>query len=301
MWVTGELRKIKNAVEQRSEAKEETMKCTDVIVDIDAESCVFCGICEVMCPFGAIRLIIDDKRVNPVLNSKVFPELIRNLEIDVETCMRVNLLCERICVDACPLKLLQFKGSNPPPYINDLNKCPMCGRCEAACKSVIHVQKLFDGEIEIHNERCQAGCNLCVYQCPVNALYMDEEGKVKVLAEFCIFCGVCQNFCPVDGAINIKLNHVRAGSAETNIWKQTVEKLFMYKPFQSKVVATKKYASWPKITKNNSQKELKIERKIYLRSYVLMLDKELCRKCRICQITCPKGAIKITRFYYAAK
>jgi formate hydrogenlyase subunit 6/NADH:ubiquinone oxidoreductase subunit I len=46
--------------------------------------------------------------------------------------------------------------------------------------------------------------------------------------------------------------------------------------------------------KTNTQNELIIDRILHARRYSLTLDKKLCKSCEICQITCPREAIKVT-------
>lgn len=269
----------------------------DVSVDLDPELCIYCGICEVLCPFNAIKLYINGKHLNPVVKKNCFPEIHRSVRIDAETCKRVNSLCERLCFEACPLNLLSFNGTCV--HISDVGRCPTCKWCESVCRSVIQIDKIFEGSIEIFDEKCPAGCESCMHQCPVNALYINEQGKVDVLPDFCVYCGTCINFCPVEGAINLKITHVNAKPSESNTWKLAVEKLSAYKPAnrpQRKLSSmANKHTSWPKSTRNNHEKELVIERSFYIKKFTLILNKDLCKKCRICYITCPKGAVNITR------
>ena len=53
----------------------------------------------------------------------------------------------------------------------------------------------------IDRDAC-TGCGNCVEVCPPRAI-VDEEGKAKLLAEFCEECGFCAPQCPVD-AIEIR-------------------------------------------------------------------------------------------------
>jgi len=47
--------------------------------------------------------------------------------------------------------------------------------------------------------------------------------------------------------------------------------------------------------KNDTQNELIIERLLHARRYSLILDKNLCKGCEICQIICPREAISIIK------
>ncbi|MCS7114528.1 MAG: 4Fe-4S binding protein [Nitrososphaerota archaeon] len=264
-----------------------------VCIDVDPKRCVFCGLCEVFCPFNAIKVYVNDKPLTSTLKKGMLPEILRKVEIDEETCLRVNFLCEKLCVDACPAGIIRFNGSCI--QINDFAECPTCGWCQAVCHSVIKVDKIFQGSIKINSEKCPDGCRNCFYACPVNAICLDESGRVNVLEEFCIFCGACKNFCPEEEAINISITGVKTCSIGSNAWKTFVERLYLYKPLQNKAAIQSMDAQWPKTSKTSDNGKLRIERTAYLKKHALEMDRESCKKCQICHIICPKGAINITR------
>lgn len=41
------------------------------------------------------------------------------------------------------------------------------------------------------------GCQVCISECPYEALYIGEDGLCKVIPEKCVECGQCINVCPV--------------------------------------------------------------------------------------------------------
>jgi len=47
------------------------------------------------------------------------------------------------------------------------------------------------------NEDLCIGCGVCVDDCPVNAISMEDE-KAKINMEECIHCGTCHSVCPQD-------------------------------------------------------------------------------------------------------
>ena len=263
----------------------------NVSIDIDPKQCVFCGLCEIFCPFNAIKVYVDDKPLTSTLKPGILPKLLRNVEIDVETCRRVNMLCEHLCIDACPINIIHFNQSHI--QIDDIAECLTCGWCQAVCHSVIKVEKTFQGIIKINNEKCPEECRNCLYACPVNAIYLDEDGKVNVLEEFCILCGACKNHCPENNLITISITHIN--TKQPNNWKTVKERLTQYTPQQNKTSIKNPDTQWPKTTKINNTEKIKIERKTYLRKQALELNKNQCKKCQICYITCPKAAIHITR------
>ena len=62
------------------------------------------------------------------------------------------------------------------------------------------VQKDFLGEARsliIRSQEC-VGCGVCLGRCPVNALYLDNEGKIKITEEKCIHCLDCLGKCPAE-------------------------------------------------------------------------------------------------------
>ncbi|HPS90695.1 MAG TPA: 4Fe-4S binding protein, partial [Methanothrix sp.] len=78
-----------------------------------------------------------------------------------------------------------------------------CGWCAQVCPAgAITYQKPFDGQFFRDDKVCQA-CRTCVHTCPANALF-NKEGKAAEMVEkvshrkdACIYCGACQQACPV--------------------------------------------------------------------------------------------------------
>ncbi|MCD6503545.1 MAG: ferredoxin [Thermoplasmata archaeon] len=81
------------------------------------------------------------------------------------------------------------------------SRCIGCRSCEAACerehngKSYIKVYEWKD-VISI-SFTCRHCANApCVFVCPVNALYKDDDGAVSVVPQKCIGCLMCAVVCP---------------------------------------------------------------------------------------------------------
>ncbi len=51
-------------------------------VDINAEKCIFCGECVIMCPVNAIDITINGEPENPVVRYEAFPELKQSTVFD---------------------------------------------------------------------------------------------------------------------------------------------------------------------------------------------------------------------------
>jgi NAD-dependent dihydropyrimidine dehydrogenase PreA subunit len=50
---------------------------------------------------------------------------------------------------------------------------------------------------------------ICIDVCPVNALYLGEDGRVYVNDMFCIYCGACVNVCQKPEALELNRTSVR--------------------------------------------------------------------------------------------
>ena len=46
------------------------------------------------------------------------------------------------------------------------------------------------------NEEMCTGCGVCVDECPVGAMTIQENSKARINAEDCIRCGRCHDVCP---------------------------------------------------------------------------------------------------------
>lgn len=216
-------------------------KARTPIVHVDVEKCDYHAICATMCPFGAISISINDQTRLPVVEKEAFPELIRQIEVDSDNCIPGCKICE----EKCPLKVISVRfqpitaeeavkrgikavsGDEPKRTIVDVDKqhCATCKVCEAACPAqVIKVEKFFNGNIQIDQEKCPEGCHDCLEVCPVNALYL-ENGKVYPNNEFCIYCRACVNVCPKPEALEVVRTSVRHSEVKSGAWNKSLEKL----------------------------------------------------------------------------
>jgi 4Fe-4S ferredoxin len=213
-------------------------------VDIDLKKCNFCGICDIICPFGAIKLTINGENSISVLEKKSFPQLIRNIEVNTKACPKE---CDE-CEDSCPLSLISiFKVDYKGKTVTDLKNmspnqkkrvqiklhikkenCPTCRVCEFKCEpGVIKVQKNIEGKILINQEKCPKDCKECIDACPIpEALYLSKDSKKANVNElFCVYCGACKVACPVDEALFLKRTKIYHTPTRSGAWNKALERL----------------------------------------------------------------------------
>jgi MauM/NapG family ferredoxin protein len=126
--------------------------------------------------------------------------------------------CSRcgVCVTVCPADAIKIDHSgaigNGAPYIVAAEApCVACDglHCMQNCPSgALTFTPLVDidmGTAEWRPQFCTRttigdDCRICVDQCPLGeaALTLDDAGHVKVIADGCIGCGVCERYCPTD-------------------------------------------------------------------------------------------------------
>lgn len=216
-------------------------KARPPIVDIDENKCDYHAVCAVACPFGAIKVTVNDQQKMPTVEKEAFPLLVRDIQIDSEKCKPDCKICE----EKCPLNIISIRFEPLTPQemegrrkkglpatsnktIVDVKKdlCAACRICEAECPAkVIRVTKFFDGSIRINQELCPEGCHDCLDVCPVNALYLGENGEVYVNDMFCIYCGACVNVCPRPEALEVTRTSVRHTPIKSGAWNKALEKL----------------------------------------------------------------------------
>ncbi len=216
-------------------------KVQSFTINIDEEKCDFHAICAATCPFGAIRVTINNEEKSPIVEKEAFPILIRDIQVDNEKCQPDCKICE----EKCPLNIISVKFFPLTPdeiearkknglpttsnkTIVDVKKelCATCRICEAACPArVIKVTKFFDGSIKINQDSCPEGCHDCLDVCPVDALFLGENGKVYVNDMFCIYCGACINVCPKPEALELRRTLIRHTPIKSGAWNKALEKL----------------------------------------------------------------------------
>lgn len=190
--------------------------------------CVKCEICVQTCPVSAIKLIDNkvsynhdegDEAIEYNLASISRPHrVVRMNDISIDYSDLANY---DNCAKFCPTGAftLEFKsyfeelGIDVDIELEDdvlypvINKklCIGCGACVQFCENdsvkldrtigpIVHTKNL-----EINQDEC-VNCYLCEENCPVEAIWLDEE-KVVLNNDKCIRCINCTSHCPV-GALN---------------------------------------------------------------------------------------------------
>jgi NAD-dependent dihydropyrimidine dehydrogenase PreA subunit len=205
--------------------------------------CNFCGICDVTCPYGAIKVTLNSAHDLSILAKESFPQLVRDIKVDTSQCQKECIECET----ACPLSLIKISkiGYDGKPIENfealspsekkrvqvnlEIQKdyCPTCRVCEFKCSpGTIKVKKAFEGIIAINREKCPEGCQDCLDVCPIpGALAIGEDKKVHVNELFCTYCGGCKNVCPVDEALTVKRTTIHHTPIHSGTWNKALERL----------------------------------------------------------------------------
>jgi 4Fe-4S ferredoxin len=233
----------KGAIKTQRQAKVQGEKAKKAKIDIDLTKCNFCGICDVTCPYGAIKVTLNGSHDLSVLAKESYPQLIRDIKVNVHQCPKECKECEEVC----PLKLIEVSRASfdgkPVENFEALSQsaknrvqvnveiqkdyCPTCRVCELKCApGALKVTKMFEGKISINQEKCPEGCKDCLDVCPITgALELKEDGKVHVNEAFCTYCGACKVVCPVEDALALKRTAVHHTPINSGTWNKSLERL----------------------------------------------------------------------------
>ena len=234
----------REALELRKIPKAEGEKAKLPAIDADEKKCTYCGICDSLCPFGALELRVDGKKSTPVAETESFPKLIRDIDFNIEKCEISCVRSMATCMKECQLGLINVATRNPFSHKSvkdqtdsnksskiivdiDKDRCPGCRICAVRCPyDALSVNKTFQGTIKIDSEKCPKGCRDCLDVCPISGtLYLSEDNKVCVNEAYCIYCGVCKNVCPEEGALELKRTLVRHTPVRSGAWNKALEKI----------------------------------------------------------------------------
>jgi 4Fe-4S ferredoxin len=195
---------------------------------VDDEKCTKCGICGNLCE--AINVV--HKPFSPE-TGKVEGKVLW----DSDYCDGCN-----VCAEACPSDAIkvtrEVAGKRNLGKVSIIDEeCCTCRWCAVNCPTeAITVNKIFEGEITFHPEKCPGGCSTCVDVCPANAIYLPTplpakqmkgkiEANIAVNKDFCILCGACVNACPGEDIIYLRRDSVKIKGKETDLFKKIKAKL----------------------------------------------------------------------------
>jgi 4Fe-4S ferredoxin len=215
----------KEAIQATRTPKAEGENAKSPTVDINKEKCHYCGVCVALCPFGSLTLRVNGEDVIPVVGSKSFPQLIRDITVDEGKCDKKCLEVK----EACPLDLIKvnLKKDGKVSIEIDKESCPGCRICETKFPDgAIRVKKVIEGSLRIDEKKCPEGCHDCVDVCPIpSVLVLSENGKVQVNEINCVYCGACKIACPEDEALELVRIRVRHTQVRSGAWNKALEKL----------------------------------------------------------------------------
>ena len=200
------------------------------VIEIDADKCNFCGECVVLCPLNALSIKTNGKARIPVVESNVFPILIKKAQVDIAKCVSsCNLECQKSCpTESIKIEMDHQEAEKLPKIIGvviDEQKCIYCKSCEVACPTgSIAITKPIEGIALLNQELCPRGCSICQDICPSKAIKPNEKGKPKIDDTLCVYCGACTTVCP-EHAITIQRTRILHSNVKSNSWIEALMKL----------------------------------------------------------------------------
>jgi len=218
------------AVGLTSPASEDGRLIKQRTADFDRHKCTFCGVCVVLCPSSAIEIETNGKKSIGVVESNIFPTLIREIEVDVGKC---RIECNHICQDSCPTKAIEvvLKGKEKAEAVEieqvkvNAESCVFCGKCESTCpKGAIKVTRPFSGFVKLDATACPENCQICVDACPTKIISHDIDGNLSVDERFCIYCSACQAAC-LEKIIAVTRTGILHSDITSGAWITALEKL----------------------------------------------------------------------------
>lgn len=211
----------KEALELRPGVVENGRITTRPGIEINADKCVYCGECVALCPTYALTMSVNDQPENPVMTWETFPKLIRSVAVQPK---ELEVKQAVACIEACPTDVISPDGRAGMLKVDE-SGCIYCHQCEALAPEAFSVVSPWEGFITLDVSLCPSGCRACVDICPSGALTWGEDNQVHLDKRFCLYCGACQNICPVPGAITVERASIRHQPIKSAAWTAALEKL----------------------------------------------------------------------------
>ena len=194
-------------------------------IDVDDEECIYCGVCEELCPAEAIVVDKETGRESIVIDKdKCVYCLVCKKSCPTNAIKAICRACNYGEYDLDPAKAA-VKGNS----VIDSELCVFCGWCEGVCPTdAAKHKKPFEGSIEIDDDKCQA-CGACVDICGCNALAFPVSSgpgsrMEHVIAnnDYCVKCKACAKACP-NGAITVKRTEIDHTPISSTTWKDALD------------------------------------------------------------------------------
>ncbi|NAW69976.1 ferredoxin-type protein NapF [Vibrio sp. V27_P1S3P104] len=104
-----------------------------------------------------------------------------------------------LCAEACPNSVIQCHDQWPELCV-DYHHCQLCGECAKACPTGALQPATQTELLPTFSHACQSRlfgyCELCVEQCPSQAIQCLPDQKPTVDSALCNGCGQCRAACP---------------------------------------------------------------------------------------------------------
>jgi len=160
----------------------------DNMIVIDQLKCVSCGDCIKACPVkGSIKEIF-------ILNIDEQKKIIDTIITDLENYINVEIEKIRKESGFDPEKIIKMEYPLDEFMEKALNIIP---NDEIIIKTLEKITDRLKMNIITWNEKLCNNCRLCVDECPIDAIFYDEEqGKVRRDPRKCLRCSICHQTCP---------------------------------------------------------------------------------------------------------
>ena len=167
-------------------------------------ACVLCAMCARVCPTGALDLRTAGKSEK---DESYLSVALQATAVN-DSCVHCGL-----CAEVCPQSCIEIedrhlaedgkpeggrKDADRPQSLHPL----WLVRCRLPCRRLYPSTSPSPGSSTRDDRVCQA-CRTCVHTCPANALFNKEAApgemveKVTHRKDACIYCGACEQACPV--------------------------------------------------------------------------------------------------------